>query len=72
MEDEFTVNKSNESTCQIEITDDLTTIRTILKQMCYVLKASQKKSRERAFVITKLDEARMWALEAMITDEVEK
>lgn len=48
----------------IEISDDLTNIRVIIKEMVSALSKSQKKSRERSLVITKLEEAEMWAVNA--------
>lgn len=46
---------------------DMTMQRLALKVMIDALKNGPK-SRERSIVITKLEEARMWAGEAMMTD----
>ena len=51
----------------LEITHDLTTIKVILTEMVQALNAGPK-SRERSLVVTKLQEARMWASEAQCTD----
>lgn len=49
---------------KLEITDDLTSTSTILIELVKAHKASNKKSRERSLIITKLQEAEMWTLEA--------
>jgi hypothetical protein len=51
---------------QLETTD-LTEVRLILRVMIAAQKAGQK-SRERSLVITKLEEAHMWAGEGMMTE----
>lgn len=61
-------NESNPSTPDskpsvIEITDDMTMVRCLLACQIEALEKSPKKSRERALVITKLQEASMWANE---------
>jgi hypothetical protein len=53
-----------ESKTNLEITDDYTSSKTILDELIFAHKKSQKPSRERSLVITKLQEARMWLLEA--------
>lgn len=57
-----------QQTSPVEITDDLTTVRVILKDMIAAQKKSQKRSRERSLVITKLEEAEMWALQAQAVE----
>ena len=51
----------------IEITHDLTSIKVICYEMIDALNAGPK-SRERSLVITKLQEATMWANQAQATD----
>ena len=51
----------------IEITDDLSTIKTLLNEMLKAMNAGRK-SRERSLVVTKIQEARMWAEEAQIAE----
>jgi hypothetical protein len=51
----------------IEITSDLITIKCLLEEMTAALNAGPK-SRERSLVITKLQEAQMWANQAQIAD----
>ena len=48
----------------LEITDDLTETKVILDELIRAHKASADKTRERSLVITKLQETRMWVLEA--------
>ena len=48
-----------------EINDDLTDTKVILWEMIKAHQASTNKSRERSLLITKLQEARMWADEAL-------
>lgn len=48
----------------IDIDDDLTNTKVVLWEMIAAHQASDKKSRERSLLITKLQEARMWADEA--------
>lgn len=57
MPDELKDQKTN-----LEITSDLTTIRTIIREMVTALNNGPR-SRERSLVVTKLQEAEMWALE---------
>jgi hypothetical protein len=59
MEEELKQQKTN-----LEITDDLTDTRVMLKEMIAAQKKSAKRSGERPLVITKLEEAEMWALRA--------
>ncbi len=49
----------------MEITDDLITIDKALEEMLTVLSQSTQKTRERSLVLTKLQEARMWAREGL-------
>ncbi len=51
----------------LEITHDLTTIRVILQEMVKALNEGPR-SRERSLVITKLQEAEMWALQAQAVE----
>ena len=46
------------------IDDDLTNTKVVLWEMIQAHQKSDKKSRERSLLITKLQEARMWADEA--------
>jgi hypothetical protein len=48
----------------LEITDDYTSTKVILDELINAHKNSPHKGRERSLVITKLQEARMWLLEA--------
>ena len=57
----------NLSTGPIEITADLSTVKTVIRELVTALKAGPK-SRERSLVITKLDEARMWVEEAQMME----
>lgn len=59
MPEETTQPKTN-----LEITDDLTDTKVILDELIAAHKNSPARSRERSLVITKLQEARMWTLEA--------
>jgi hypothetical protein len=52
-----------ESKTNLEITSDFTTTKTILDELIAAHRKAPS-SRERALVITKLQEARMWTLEA--------
>jgi hypothetical protein len=52
----------------IEITDDLCDLRQLLMSAVDALNKSPQKSRARALVVTKLEEAFMWAGEALRTD----
>ncbi|MGA9769321.1 MAG: hypothetical protein WBV94_09790 [Blastocatellia bacterium] len=47
----------------LEITHDLSVVRTIIGEMVNALNEGPR-SRERSLVITKLQEAEMWALQA--------
>lgn len=49
-------------TCEID--DDLTNTKVVLAEMVKAHQNSPQKSRERSLLITKLQEARMWASEA--------
>ena len=53
--------QSPEQRKNVEINDDLVNVRVILGEMLSALNASPKRSRERSIVITKLEEAGMWA-----------
>ena len=55
------------ATVPIEITSDLTTVKTVIRELVTAMKAGPK-SRERSLVITKLDEARMWVEEAQMIE----
>ena len=46
-------------------TDDITIVRAVLAGFVETMKASKLKSRERSLVITKLEEAFMWAGEVL-------
>lgn len=48
----------------VKITDDLTDTKVILAELINAHKNSSHKSRERSLVITKLEEAHMWAMAA--------
>jgi hypothetical protein len=50
---------------RIEINDDLTMVRALLAAQIEALNGSKLKSRARALVITKLEEASMWANEGL-------
>ena len=50
---------------QAVIDDDYTNTKVILAEMIRAHQDSPSKSRERSLVITKLQEARMWADEAL-------
>lgn len=56
-----------ESKTPIEITDDLISIKVIIDEMLKALN-NGRKSRERSLVITKLQEAQMWANEGLKTE----
>lgn len=56
-------NQISEQKTNLEITGDFTTTKTILDELIAAHRKAQP-SRERALVITKLQEARMWTLEA--------
>jgi hypothetical protein len=58
------MNTIPEKKTNLEITDDLTDTKTILDELINAHKNSPHKGRERSLVITKLQEARMWLLEA--------
>lgn len=51
-------------------TKDLTEVRLILHVLLDELKAGPTKSRERSLAVTKLEEARMWLNEALMTEPV--
>lgn len=53
---------------KLEITADLMTTKVILQELINAHKASAKRSRGRSLVITKLQEAQFWALEAQIEE----
>jgi len=54
---------------QIEITADLTHIRCILAVMVeHLTEPNAPKSRERSLVVTKLQEASMWANEGLMKE----
>ena len=54
---------------QLEISADLTHVRCIISVMVEHLTAKESpKSRERSLVVTKLEEAAMWANEALIKE----
>ena len=63
MQEELKQQKTN-----LEITDDLTDTRVILQEMITAQKKSAQRSRERSLVITKLEEAEMWALKAQAVE----
>ena len=48
----------------LEITSDLTTIGFLISEMVAALNSGPK-SRERSLVVTKLEEAGMWAVQGM-------
>lgn len=54
----------NESKTPLEITDDLIVIKVVIAELVSALSAG-KKSRERSLVITKLEEAAMWASQGL-------
>ena len=49
----------------VAIDDDLINTKVVLLEMIKAHQSSPQKSRERSLLITKLQEARMWADEAM-------
>ena len=49
----------------IVIDDDLTNTKVVLWELIQAHQKGDKKSRERSLLITKLQEARMWADEAL-------
>ena len=51
----------------LEITDDLITIKVVIAELVAALNAGRK-SRARSLVITKLEEAAMWANEGLRTE----
>lgn len=51
----------------IEITDDLSTVKTVLSELIDAMNRGRR-SRERSLVVTKLQEAKMWAEEAQIVE----
>lgn len=53
---------------RLNITDDLTDIRCVIAVMVEKLNEGGKKSRERSLVVTKLQEASMWANEALMLE----
>jgi hypothetical protein len=60
-------NQIPEPKTNLEITDDLTDTKIILDGLIEAHK-NGRKTRERSLVITKLQEARMWVLEAQATE----
>jgi hypothetical protein len=59
-------NTPSEKPVQLEISPDLTHIRCIVEVMVEKLTAPDApKSRERSLVVTKLEEASMWANEGL-------
>jgi hypothetical protein len=56
-----------ESQTSLEITDDSTTLRTILNEMIAALRGADGRpsSRERSLAVTKLQEAAFWLMEDM-------
>jgi hypothetical protein len=59
-------NTVSEKPTQIEINADLTHVRCVIAAMVEALTASDApKSRERSLVVTKLEEAAMWANEGL-------
>lgn len=62
-------NTPLEKPMQLEINADLTYQRAILRLMVEALTApGAPKSRERSLVVTKLEEAHMWANEALMKE----
>ena len=57
-----------ERTTPLGITDDLGSTRFILEEIIKAHQGSPKKSRQRSLLITKLEEARMWATEALLRE----
>jgi len=53
----------------IAIDDNLTNTKVVLAEMIKAHQKSGQKSRERSLLITKLQEARMWADEAMAQED---
>jgi hypothetical protein len=56
------------SASTITPSDDLTDLRVVIKDFIKAIESSPKKSRARSLVITKLEEAEMWAQRATATE----
>lgn len=64
----MSANSIPEAKHNVEITDDLTDTKVILDELITAHNKSVQRSRARSLVITKLEEARMWANEAQRTE----
>ncbi len=64
MNEENNQKPNTNATTPIEITDDLITVKVVIAEMLKALN-NGRKSRERSLVITKLQEAQMWANEGL-------
>ena len=60
----MSANSIPEAKHDVQITDDLTDTKVILDELINAHKQSPFQGRERSLIITKLQEARMWTLEA--------
>lgn len=60
-------NSILEAKHNVEITDDLTDTKVILDGLINAHR-NGRKSRERSLLLTKLEEARMWAYQAQATE----
>lgn len=63
----MSTNSLPEAKTNLEITDDLTSTKVILDELIKAHKEGRK-SRERSLIITKLEEARMWTVQAQATE----
>lgn len=64
----ITVTPNPQPQLTMEITDDVTMLKIMLKEMATVLQNSPTKSRARSLAITHMDTARLWLHEAFMEE----